>query len=147
MEIVLAAAAMLLAIVLPLLVIYNRAKHGKKGKTPLITNLCCFFGLLVFGTIFCFTQSAEAATTAAAATTSASIGDALTRGLGYIGAALAVGLSGIGGGIAVGAASSAALGAISEDEKMFGKTLLFVGLAEGVALYGLLIAFLIYIKL
>lgn len=147
MEIVLAALAMLLAIALPLLLIYYRVKHGKRSKTPFVTNLVCFFGLLVFGTVFFFTQSAEAAATAAAATTVTTTADALTKGLGYIGAALAVGLSGIGGGIAVGAASSAALGAISEDEKMFGKTLLFVGLAEGVALYGLLIAFLIYIQL
>ena len=141
MEIVLAAAAMLLAVALPLVLIYNRVKHGKRSKTPLVTNLCCFFGLLVFGTIFCFTQSAEAATTTAATTAAAS--DGLTKGLGYIGAALAVGLSGIGGGIAVGASASAALGAISENDSIFGKSLIFVGLAEGIALYGLLIAFMI----
>lgn len=147
MEIYLYALVLMLVIALPLFAIYHRAKNGKKGKTPLITNICSFFFLLVFGTIFCFTQSAAAATVATTATTATGVGDALRIGLGYIGAALAVGLSGIGGGIAVGAASSAALGAISEDSSMFGKTLLFVGLAEGVALYGLLIAFLIYIKL
>jgi len=143
MTVLYVAIALVLFIVLPLIAIYFRSKRGKNGKAPLIANLCAFFGLVVFGTVFCFTQSAEAAATTTAATSA----DALTTGLGYIGAALAVGLSGIGGGIAVGAASAAALGAISEDEKMFGKTLLFVGLAEGVALYGLLIAFLIYIKL
>ena len=147
MEIYLYALVLMLAIALPLVAIYYRAKNGKKGKTPLIANICSFFFVLVFGTIFCFTQSAGAAGAAEAATTAAGASDAIRVGLGYIGAALAVGLSGIGGGIAVGAASSAALGAISEDSSMFGKTLLFVGLAEGVALYGLLIAFLIYIKL
>ena len=147
MEMYLIALALVLVIALPLTAIYFRAKNGKKSKTPLIANICGFFAVLLFGTVFCFTQSASATEAAAAATTATGIGDALRVGLGYIGAALAVGLSGIGGGIAVGAASSAALGAISEDEKMFGKTLLFVGLAEGVALYGLLIAFLIYIKL
>ena len=38
------------------------------------------------------------------------------------------------------AASAAGLGAISENDSMFGKSLIFVGLAEGVALYGLIIA-------
>jgi len=83
-----------------------------------------------------------------AATAETAASDAgLATGLGYIGAALAVGLSGIGGGIAVSAAASAALGAISENEKVFGKALIFVGLAEGVALYGLLIAFMIITNL
>lgn len=147
MEIYLIAIAMLLVIALPLMAIYYRVKNGKKSKTPLVANICSFFALMLFGTVFFFTQSADAATVATTAESTTAMADALVTGLGYIGAALAVGLSGIGGGIAVGAASSAALGAISEDEKMFGKTLLFVGLAEGVALYGLLIAFLIYIKL
>ena len=55
----------------------------------------------------------------------------------------AVGLSGIGGGIAVASSASAALGAISENDKAFGKALIFVGLAEGVALYGLIVALLL----
>ena len=54
-----------------------------------------------------------------------------------------VGLAGIGGGIAVASSASAALGAISENDKAFGKALIFVGLAEGVALYGLIVALLL----
>ena len=67
----------------------------------------------------------------------------LATGLGYIAAALVTGLSCIGGGIAVASAASAALGAISEDQSILGKSLIFVGLAEGVALYGLIISFMI----
>ena len=141
MKIFITAIVMLLAVALPLVAIYFRAKHGKKSKSPLVVNLCCFFGLLVIGCVYCFTQSAEAAESVA--TTAAAASDGLSKGLGYIGAALAVGLSGIGGGIAVGASSSAALGAISENDSIFGKSLIFVGLAEGIALYGLLIAFMI----
>lgn len=51
--------------------------------------------------------------------------------------------AGIGGGIAVASSASAALGAISENDKAFGKALIFVGLAEGVALYGLIVALLL----
>ena len=71
----------------------------------------------------------------------------IATGLGYIAAALVTGLSCIGGGIAVASAASAALGAISEDQSILGKSLIFVGLAEGVALYGLIISFMIIGKL
>ena len=57
------------------------------------------------------------------------------------------GSSCIGGGIAVASAASAALGAISEDSSVLGKSLIFVGLAEGVCLYGLIISFMILSKL
>ena len=61
-------------------------------------------------------------------------------------AALATGISGIGGGIAVAGAAPAAIGATSEDPKAFGKSLIFVALGEGVALYGLLVSILILNK-
>ena len=64
-------------------------------------------------------------------------------GFGYLAAALSTGLSCVGGGIAVASAASAALGAISEDSSALGKSLIFVGLAEGVCLYGLIISFMI----
>ncbi|MHA2097259.1 MAG: V-type ATP synthase subunit K [Candidatus Kariarchaeaceae archaeon] len=61
----------------------------------------------------------------------------------FIGAGLAVGLAGFGSSIGMGSASSAAIGAISEDEKMFGTALIFVVLIEAVAIYGLLVALLL----
>ena len=60
-----------------------------------------------------------------------------------IGAGLAVGLSAIGAGIAVGIAGSAAIGAITEKPEVLGRTLIFVGLAEGIAIYGLIVAFML----
>ena len=63
------------------------------------------------------------------------------------GAALVTGLSGIGSGIAVASSASAALGAISEDGSLFGKSMIFVAMAEGIALYGLIISFMILGKL
>ena len=68
-------------------------------------------------------------------------------GMGYLSAALSTGLSCLGGGIAVSAAASAALGAISEDSSILGKSLIFVALGEGVAIYGLLISILIINKI
>jgi len=68
---------------------------------------------------------------------------ASTSGLGLIAVALSTGLATLGAGYAVGAVGSSALGAVSEDPKILGKTLIFVGLAEGIAIYGLIISILI----
>lgn len=67
----------------------------------------------------------------------------LSKGLGYIAAALAVGLAGIGAGISIAAGSPAAIGATSEDPKMFGKAMIFCVLGEAIAIYGLVISFMI----
>ncbi len=64
-------------------------------------------------------------------------------GMSYLGAALSTGLAAIGGGIAVGNGAPAAIGALTEDPKSFGKSLIFVALGEGIALYGMLISILI----
>ena len=61
----------------------------------------------------------------------------------YLAAALSTGLATIGTGLAVGHAAPAAIGATSEDDKNFTKSLIFVALGEGVAIYGLLISILI----
>ena len=108
----------------PLFLAGFRKHTGKKAKRALVTNIASFCALFVIATVLGF-------------------GAGLSAGLKYIGAALAVGLSGIGGGIAVASSASAALGAISENDKAFGKALIFVGLAEGVALYGLIVALLL----
>lgn len=58
-------------------------------------------------------------------------------------AGLATGLGSIGAGIAVSGTGAAAVGAIAEKPEAFGRSLIFVGLAEGVALYGLIISILV----
>jgi V/A-type H+/Na+-transporting ATPase subunit K len=52
----------------------------------------------------------------------------------------------IAAGIAVGMTGSAAIGAISERPELMGRTILFVGLAEGIAIYGLVIAIVILFR-
>lgn len=129
----------LLSIVAPIGLFYTTGK--RKGRECLVMNLISFAGFMglalisiIGGGVAAFAET-ESAAAAAAATT----GD----GLKFIGAALATGLSGIGGGVAVSSAASAAIGAMSENEQIMGKTLIFVALAEGIALYGLIISFLI----
>lgn len=72
--------------------------------------------------------------------------DSQDKGVGLIAAALATGLACIGAGIAVAVVASSAVGAISENPKLLGKTIIFAGLAEGIAIYGLIIAIMILNK-
>jgi len=126
------------AVFSPLFLIGIRKYTGRRAKRALGANIASFFAFLVLASVVGIGGSASAGTPEAAAAAGG-----IAEGLKYVGAALAVGLSGIGGGIAVASSASAALGAISENDKAFGKALIFVGLAEGVALYGLIVALLL----
>ena len=64
----------------------------------------------------------------------------------YLAAAIAVGLACIAGGMAVGKIGAAAMGAMSENPELLGKSLPFVGLAEGICLWGMLVGVLILFK-
>ncbi len=137
------SAALILSIGVPFGAFAAGEKTKGRYKTALGANLFLFFGTMVIAAVLMFNGNAFAAEEAAFAVGSASS----AAGMGYLSAALATGLSCLGGGIAVSAAASAALGAISEDSSILGKSLIFVGLAEGVCLYGLIISFMILGKL
>ena len=62
---------------------------------------------------------------------------------GFLAAALATGLSSLGAGYAVASVGSAAIGALAEKPDLLGRALILVGLAEGIAIYGLIISILI----
>ncbi len=127
--------ALLLSIVIPFGAFYFGERSRGKYKKSLAFNVVTFFSILIIGQVVLFTGNAQAAEVAT--------NGGLATGLGYLAAALSTGLSCVGGGIAVASAASAALGAISEDGSILGKSLIFVGLAEGVCLYGLIISFMI----
>lgn len=61
----------------------------------------------------------------------------------FLGAAIATGASSIGAGIAVGSVGAAAVGVLAEKPELFGRVLVLVGLAEGIAIYGLIISIMI----
>ncbi|MEJ2180896.1 MAG: ATP synthase subunit C [Gammaproteobacteria bacterium] len=62
---------------------------------------------------------------------------------GFWAAALATGLSSLGAGFAVASVGSAAIGALTEKPELLGRVLIMVGLAEGIAIYGLIVSILI----
>lgn len=135
--------AVLVLIVVPLWMIARRAKAGKSVKKPLIANLCGFFLVLFATAAVLLSQGVAAANDAAEVAAEAASGTDWTKAIGYLAAALAVGISGIASGIAVSNSACAAIGALTENEGSFGKSIVFVGMAEGIAIYGLLIGIII----
>ena len=123
-------------------------KKGQKRQRAVAAQLLSFLAvcILTFSAPM-IASAAEVGDPAPATTTSESAPADNSKGMGLLAAALVTGLAGIGGGIAVAAAAPAAIGATSEDPKAFGKSLIFVALGEGIALYGILISILIINKL
>lgn len=114
-------------------------------KRPVIAiALTLFAGLLcALGTALLFLEPALAEEAEAA-------GRLLDPGIvqwGYLAAALATGLSSLGAGFAVASVGSAAIGAVTEKPELLGRTLILVGLAEGIAIYGLIVSILILNRL
>ena len=106
--------------------------RGKRAKYPRrVLSLVggCTLVMLFAGAALALTEGAAASSSAA--------------GLAYLGASLAAGLACIGAGIAVAVVGAAALGVVGEKPELLGSTLIYLGLAEGIAIYGVIIALLI----
>lgn len=127
------AAILISSIIIPFGAFLLGKKREGGFKAALASNAFMFFGTLIVGTVLLFGGNVFAAEPTATTTA--------VDGWKYIAAALSTGLSCIGAGVAVASSASAALGALSEDSSIMGKALIFVALAESIALYGLLISF------
>jgi len=133
----------------PVIIAVKKKKGERSIRNALLANFCTFFGVMIVFTalpigIYASAEEVEEQTAIVSENVEAIEEDAeiTDKGIGYIAAALAVGLGSIGGGLAVAAAAPAAIGAVSEDPKSFSKSLIFVALGEGCALYGFIIALL-----
>jgi len=103
------------------------------------SRLLMLNGLMLLGALGLFVAALAGAGEAQAAEAAA---NSDTTGA-LIGAGIAVAGSSLGAGIGVSYTGSAALAAISEKPDMFGRAMVFVGLAEGIAIYGLVIAIML----
>ncbi|MBQ6626110.1 MAG: hypothetical protein IIX27_02325 [Ruminococcus sp.] len=128
-------------LVISVLVSIKAFEKGKSAKTTVITQI------LSFCAVFAFCMVCPIVAHAADATAVTDTVASNAKGLGYIAAGISTGLSCIGGGIAVGGSAPAAIGATSEDPKNFGKSIIFVALGEGCALYGMVISIMIITSL
>jgi V/A-type H+-transporting ATPase subunit K len=110
-------------------------------KLGVLANLA-LFALALAGVMFLGVEQAMAQDVAAPAREIT-----LGHGLALIGIGLPTGLAAIAAAMALGSVGSAALAVIAEKPEMFGRTLVYLGLAEGIAIYGLVMSILMLGKL
>lgn len=141
--------AVILAAPLVGAVVVARRLDARHLQRLVVATLVATFALGL-GLIAATVNQADAQSTTVSATTQSDPGttEASTTGTvdtgdAFIGAAIAVAASAIGAGIAVAYTGSAALATMSEQPELFGRAMVVVGLAEGVAIYGLIVAVLI----
>ncbi|MDJ0348016.1 ATP synthase subunit C [Cryobacterium sp. PH29-G1] len=117
-------------------------RRGKSGITLLVgINVAVMVGALALVvTALNATPAVAADVSVPAATAVAATG---SGGSALIAAAIAVAGSSIGAAFAVAYTGSAALAAMSERPEIFGRAMVVVGLAEGIAIYGLIIAIIL----
>ena len=114
---------------------------SKTKKTLMLLGLSCImyvFTVYITQPVYAETASAKPAITEQQAT---------LMKWGFLSAAICVGLGSLAAGIAVAYVGAAALGVIGERPELAPRALIFVGLAEGVAIYGLVLALMIIFKL
>ncbi len=128
--------------------VYLELSPGKRVVSPprargwLMGNFAVF-GLAFVGLLALGAQEVMAETTAIAAKSEVTLG----MGLAIIGIGLPTGLAAIGAALALGPVGSAALAVVAEKPEMFGRTLIYLGLAEGIAIYGLVMSILLLGKI
>jgi V/A-type H+-transporting ATPase subunit K len=135
-EILLLPLAVVAMLTVPFIGYWQKKKGNNSLRKALAWNLGSFFAIMIaaivlpVGDLLAYAYDNSGAVSMGA-------------GLGYLAAALSTGIGSIGCGIAVGGAAPAAIGATAEDPKSFAKSLIFVALGEGVAIYGLVISIMI----
>jgi V/A-type H+-transporting ATPase subunit K len=118
-------------------IVLQLRRHPRGGLLLIkLVNLALMMGGGVLVVLAATTTSASAAGVVASAAPP-------YAGQALMGAAISVAGSSIGAAIAVAYTGSAALAAISERPELFGRAMVFVGLAEGIAIYGLVVAIIL----
>jgi len=109
-----------------------------KANVKLPALILALAVVVAVGVTLLLLQSMPAAAQAAATVTNSAVAP-----WAMMAAALAAGLATLAAGYAVAAVGSAAVGALAEKPELLGRVLILVGLAEGIAIYGLIVAVLI----
>ena len=128
------------------MIVLGIALELNRGKPPgpprflrsaVVANLA-LFALALVGVVFLGVGEVSAQAQATAAGAEVSIG----KGLALIGIGIPPALASIAAAMALGPVGSSALAVLAEKPEMFGRTLVYLGLAEGIAIYGLVISIL-----
>lgn len=117
-----------------------KPERARSMSMPTIaSNITLFFGIQLVAVFIGVNDALAATEGAAAGVAEISIGTGLT----FIGIALPTAFSTIAAAIAIGPIGAASLAAVSEKPEIFGRTLVYLGLAEGIAIYGLVLSILL----
>jgi len=116
-------------------------------KTWLFASLLVGTVALLAGLSTLLLWHSPAAADTAGATAGVAAMDPSVLRWGYLAAALATGLSSLGAAYAVASVGTAAMGALAEKPELFGRAIILVGLAEGIAIYGVIVSVLILNRL
>ncbi len=120
----------------------KRIVQPRRARNWLLGNLSVF-GLAMLVLLAMGVQEVMAQTPETAARLEITTG----LGLAIIGVGLPTGLAAIGAALALGPVGAAALAVVAEKPEMFGRTLIYLGLAEGIAIYGLVMSILLLGKI
>ena len=123
------------------------AQAARRLKTFIQVSLCATLAIVVLGvaagTVLGEEPAEEQSATKEQLDNEVKVAIVNNVGSGLIAAGIAAGVSAIAAGVAVAYVGAAAVGAVSEKPEVFGRTIIFVALGEGIAVLGLVIAMLI----
>ena len=131
---VLFTIALFTTIILPLIIYFAGEKSKRRFKRSLAMNIISFVVVFLAGTVLLFVDTAQAAVAAT---------NAVANAVGMGAAAVTISCACFASAYALATSATSALGVLSENDSIFGKALIFVALAEGIALWGFIVAFLI----
>lgn len=120
----------------------RRLPAARLLKGGLLANVC-MFAMGLAGIMLMGVQDVLAAEPGVGMAMEITLG----KGLALLGVGLPTGLAAIGAAIALGPIGSASMAVIAEKPEMFGRTLIYMGLAEGIAIYGLVMSILLLGKI
>jgi len=135
-------------ICLPVLVVVAMAtrvalRSGSAAALRAILGLSALMALAAVGVLALAANADPATAQGSAAAVAADAATTTSNWAALIGASIAVAGSSLGAAIAVAYTGSAALATMSERPELFGRAMVIVGLAEGIAIYGLIVAIIL----
>jgi len=119
------------------------ARHSRRPKRRLRTAIAGLLSFKMLVVLACIGIVILSLTAPVPVWADEGAGDSSGGGDTAFAAAVATGVACVAAGIAVAVVGAAAVGGITEKPEVFGRALIFVGLAEGIAIYGLIISFMI----
>lgn len=123
--------------------LFVKSCYTRKLKGLIISNLGVLASLMLFGLVMISPDKAIAAPVTNSEGITQIATTLVNPGLGYIGSGLSTGFASLGAGVGTGIVGAKSINILRFNPRILGKSMIFAGLANGVATYGLIISILI----